>query len=241
MPSNDNTSHPLQLERNSDLDPDSLISGRDWDAEEKLNVHWSAADVRAARKDYSDKYLRAKDYRGYVESIDGHLRTRPFFEVYHLMSPSDFWECLAHVWSNIEQSYRERWMWLNLFRCDCPHREKLMQPEEHEAFAAFPEELTIHRGYGKGRAKSGISWTLSEEKAHWFATVYLGAPRRRSFFGHQGHVPGMVVTGKCHKRDVLAYFTERKEAEIVIDPRNVFSKRARPAKTAEIAQPSAAP
>ena len=36
----------------------------------------------------------------------------------------------------------------------------------------------------------------------------------------------MIVCGKCHKRDVLAYFNGRSEQEIVIDPHKVFAKRA---------------
>jgi hypothetical protein len=77
--------------------------------------------------------------------------------------------------------------------------------------SARPRWSPVYRGFIGQRGK-GLSWTTDREKAVWFAERFacleeLGRPR--------------LVSGHAVKKDVLAYFTRREEAEIVIDPTKV--------------------
>ena len=169
--------------------------------------------------------LRAGDYEGYLLMFDGHKAFPALLEIEDLLPDKDYWKCVADVWYRTDFSFPERGEWLRLFVSQRPHRELLMSKTERKRLAAMPGTLTIYRGYEKGRARSGLAWTLSEKRARIHAESEANRARRALFYGiATGGVP-MIVCGKCHKRDVLAYFNGRKEQEIVIDGRKVFAKR----------------
>jgi hypothetical protein len=169
--------------------------------------------------------LRARDYEGYLFMFDGHERFPALLKIERELPNEDYWKCLALVWDNIEVSAPNQPEWLRLFTSPRPRRELLMSATERRRLAGMPETLTIYRGYAKGRARSGLSWTLSKERARLFAKYATGS-RRYVLSGHEPGGVGMIVSGKCRNRNVLAYFDGREEQEIVIDPRNVFEKRS---------------
>ena len=69
--------------------------------------------------------------------------------------------------------------------------------------------LTIYRG-AKYNDYKGLSWTIEKQVAIWFA-------RRFSKNSDKCY----IFTGKLLKRDIIAYFNGRKEAEIVCDYRKI--------------------
>ena len=72
-------------------------------------------------------------------------------------------------------------------------------------------ELTVYRGTFGDDPSRGLSWTLDEDKARWFATRGArGVPRDRS--------TQTVWRATVNAADILGYFTDRDEAEVVIDP-----------------------
>jgi hypothetical protein len=100
-----------------------------------------------------------------------------------------------------------------------------MSAADHRTFNALPEQLSVFRGYAKGRNRSGMSLTLSLAVAERFS-VYAVSDRRAFVCEHHGDL-GAVVAGVCLKRDVLAYFDDggSDEQEIAIRPSNVSRKR----------------
>lgn len=68
--------------------------------------------------------------------------------------------------------------------------------------------ITIYRGFNGRNREDGNSYTLSKEKAIWFANRF----RKESY----------VNKYKIHIRDVLAFITDRNEAEIVALPEDVI-------------------
>jgi hypothetical protein len=64
----------------------------------------------------------------------------------------------------------------------------------------------VHRGWSLNHNARGLAWTLDREVAVWFA--------RR--FAMLGGIP-RVSTAAIRAERVLAYFTARGEAEIVVD------------------------
>ncbi len=83
----------------------------------------------------------------------------------------------------------------------------LMDEGDREVFERLRDRVTIYRGvisYNEKSAK-GLSWTLSQEKAEWFA--------------HRFGEEGTVYKAEIDKAHILAYFGGRGEAEIVVEPK----------------------
>lgn len=60
---------------------------------------------------------------------------------------------------------------------------------------------------------------MTESKARWFAE-HANCARRQLLAEMKPGRP-QVAIGVCERRDVLALFEERKEDEVVIDPRRI--------------------
>jgi hypothetical protein len=81
-----------------------------------------------------------------------------------------------------------------------------MSEEDIRIFKSLPDEVEVWRGMNDKHCKPGlrgISWTLDQDKAIWFANR----------FPHWGRP--LVAKAVINKPDVLAYFGERDESEIV--------------------------
>ncbi|MCY9056125.1 hypothetical protein MOE90_21030 [Bacillus spizizenii] len=68
--------------------------------------------------------------------------------------------------------------------------------------------VTVYRGDQEG-SEGGYDWSLSYQTAKWFANRF--------------DKDGVVYEGRVHVKDILDYFTNRGESEVLIDPKNVFS------------------
>lgn len=89
------------------------------------------------------------------------------------------------------------------------HRDALMNFDEIEVLDEFPEELTIYRGniYGDLDYEKA-SWTLDRQVADYFTFT-------------PNYPNGLICTAKARKTDILAYFAEREESEIIFDPEKI--------------------
>jgi ribosomal protein L22 len=99
--------------------------------------------------------------------------------------------------------------WLEIWREPCSKRYRAMCRSERVRLAKLPEIVTVWRGVSHKDAVEGLSWTLRRDKAEWFA--------RRSAHGKKP----LLAKGSIIKSAVFAYFSGRKEAEIVLDPEEV--------------------
>ena len=91
-----------------------------------------------------------------------------------------------------------------------PDRALVMSDEERAALASLPQRFEIWRGVSNEDAVRSYSWTLNRELARRFADR----------FADDESLP-LLAAGWITKADVLAYFLERDEAEIVVLPENV--------------------
>jgi hypothetical protein len=88
-------------------------------------------------------------------------------------------------------------------RADC---NKMMDGADKKKLAELPDEITIYRGLQDKRAKrKGLSWSLSYDKALWFATRWNSPDAR-------------VLEARIKKKDVFIYTNQRSEEEVVVDP-----------------------
>lgn len=168
--------------------------------------------------EYRRNSLSKGHYLDYLNTFDDHEIFNVFLKIYpQIEDDAEYWRCLnlAYTIKPIYLSDRKTW-WLSLFKADRARRDAFMEQDEGDkaAFERLPGELTIYRGYQRGKHRSGISWTLSKTVALWFANRWPGEGQP------------MVVRGIGDKADVLGYTNGRQEEEIIIDPANVRGFRA---------------
>ncbi len=76
--------------------------------------------------------------------------------------------------------------------------------ESWPAFLALPDKLTVYRGESSAikTIGHGLSWSLSQERAEWFAANHCEE--------------GRVVSAVVNKEDILFFTNEREEEEVVL-------------------------
>ena len=80
----------------------------------------------------------------------------------------------------------------------------------------LPAEMIVYRARYKGVPDRGLSWTLSLDIARWYVD-YLGGSRAR-LCGMPTHLDREIVTQTVPAAEVLGWFNERGEHEIVLAP-----------------------
>jgi hypothetical protein len=95
----------------------------------------------------------------------------------------------------------------NLFIDNQKCRRYLMTSYEKKVYRSLPDQITIYRGMSSVEIDSGnygISWTLDKKIAQFFTNYY-----------RNGLKDGLVVEKSVLKKDIIAYFSDRKEKEII--------------------------
>jgi len=164
--------------------------------------------------------IQNKKWDGVVWLHERSWRAWAFAQFAPYMKPVEYWKNLSGIWIDTEFPHVHKDMWLDLFSANVKQKRKLMSSKERQVIQDLPKKATIYRGYDDDIKNNlmGISWTLSEEKADWFATRFKieTAPR--------------VAEGQCEKSSILAYFDDRGEQEIVINPIDINITDNRPAR-----------
>ncbi len=155
----------------------------------------------------AEKALAEERWLDYILLHEPPFRVAVFAKLAKTFSHAVYWKSLGELYIYTENIWQRKRQLAKLFISDRPHRHRLMSAYERRCLARLPERLTIFRG-SQAKAVQGWSWTLDEKKALRFAKrlerLRLGIPR--------------IATAKAKKSDVIAYFSRRKEKEIVIHP-----------------------
>jgi uncharacterized protein len=176
------------------------------------------------KKEYLEKKLEEKDYKGTLVLYERPFRIGKFCEIANNLTDDEYWDTLAWIWTDSENLWQYHFILGTLLR-QRENPEKMMYEEERKLLDQFPETFRIYRGH-QGKNRLGYSWTLSHYKAMWFANRF--SQKRAG-----------VVSAVVNKKDVIAFFTRRGELEIVVSPYDVqeiknktlfskVSKRTRP-------------
>lgn len=144
-----------------------------------------------------------------VNTIRKSYRLTFFKYVNEYLSVRDFTENLKEVWVLSEFPSRDVNVTKKEFAAWFKVADKtiLMDEDEIKKYNSFPETVQIYRGVASDAFKAGLSWSLSREKAEWFA----------SRFEFEDCQP-VVYSFEINKSDILAYISERGESEVIIDP-----------------------
>lgn len=114
------------------------------------------------------------------------------------MSESDFKDILLYSWQSSEFPSHD----VNVTK-----QEYIKWFKRLNYKSAFPEIVTIYRGVRKC-GKMGISWTLSKDKAIWFAQRY-------------NKDEGIVYKAKIKSKGIL-YYIDSNEQEVIVDPKKLI-------------------
>ena len=156
------------------------------------------------QKERLEKYLDIDDITAYVFTYERPYRLSAFKEYIRLKKVTDdiYWSCLGSIWSDSENIWQEKRSWKHLLSSKRTQREFFMSPEEREIFSSLPETFTVYRGHQE-QNEDGYSYTLSDEKAKWFAERFKSKS-------------SSVIEKVVNKSEVFAYLHDRNEQEIII-------------------------
>lgn len=143
--------------------------------------------------------------------LNGDRSADVFLEISGELSDKDYWSLLRWVWIRHGGSIARSNAQERLLLCGRSCQNDLMTPGEQETFSKLPDIVEVFHGTSLSSQSQGWSWSRDYNKAYGFA--------RKHF--HDGY---KVVRGKCERKDIIAYFSEYDEEEIVIHPDSVFEK-----------------
>jgi hypothetical protein len=125
----------------------------------------------------------------------------------HGVALDHLWPLIGDVWSDTEFPMHQADFWQKIWSSTCPHRKTVMGFEDRLNLNKLPKQITVWRGVNDFEAISGFSWSLERKIGVFFARRFSGEEREP-----------ILVQGIVKKRDVVAYFGGRNEAEIVTLP-----------------------
>jgi len=140
-------------------------------------------------------FLHERPYR-----LDAFLQTLEF------LTDEEFNELLAEIWVDSENIWQNKTAWENLFKYEAFNKNLFMSDDDLASYKSLPEKFTIYRGTKPNR-ELGMSWTLDEDKAAWFARRLTRKSEK-----------AIVIQAEMTKEHTLAYLGERNESEIITLP-----------------------
>lgn len=153
------------------------------------------------------KCLKEKKFHSYVFLHERPYRLQAFSEICHDISDSQYWELLSNVYIDCENIFQNFVLWQVFLSSPRKYRHKLMNAKERHFLAKLPETLTIYRGLSNScQPVKGVSWTLKQERAKWFANRYNPDNPK-------------VYQAQTDRINTLAYLNGRNEDEIVVLPK----------------------
>jgi hypothetical protein len=128
-----------------------------------------------------------------------------------------YWKLVGEAWTDSEGPFNTP-IWRALLSSPRQHSEAIMNRNERQVLANMGPTITAYRGVSAKNAKraahfirDGNSWTVDKERAVWFARRY--ASNREEAYIAEAQIPHEAI---------LAYLTDRTEAEILTRPMTVM-------------------
>lgn len=158
-----------------------------------------------------DTAKREKNWNRVLAFHERPYRLEAFLEFCDDLTDKEYWEIVAWLWTDCENIWQNRITWEEIF--ERKNRHLIFSPENQSAFDALPDIVCIWRGHSG--SQFGMSWTTDKAVAEKFARRF-GQPSKK--------LGAKVTEGECYKKDILAFFTDRDESEVVVLPENVEIK-----------------
>jgi len=123
----------------------------------------------------------------------------------------DYWMLIGFCYTVSDFCYNDYETLKKYLNTNRVNKEHIMNEEDRSFLNSLPDQIKVFRGCSKKEIKNGVfrfSWTLDREIAYFFAYKY----RRNS------NIDCDIVEQIIDKKDVLAYFNDRNEQEILLVP-----------------------
>lgn len=159
-------------------------------------------DTYAAKVDMLEKAINERDVVRVCLLYERPWRMTGLMRSWSILQDHEkrkFWEAAKFVWIDSENIWQNIDQWQEVFKMNGSRR--FMHKEEElklETLFRINKEITIWRG----GAYDGLSYTLSEEKAHWFSQRFNGG--------------GKIYEKTVCREQVFAYTNDRNEQEIIL-------------------------
>lgn len=154
------------------------------------------------------KAMNTKDYHTYIWLHERPYRIEAFIRIEKNLKDPEYWKLLGLVYIDSENIHEFKEEWIKLLSSKRTGYQAIMRPEDFSIYCTLGPRFKVYRGFRHMSFKKGFSWTLSKEKAQWFA----------SRFGGTGKVTSKVVP----RYHILAYLDGRGEQEILLRPDRVY-------------------
>ncbi len=124
------------------------------------------------------------------------------------LDEKDFAKLFAEIWVRSENPNCD----VNVSLEECieyfkkANKKYLMDKNEYKIFVELPETIHVYRGVSKNRNPKGLSYTIDKEKAIWFQNRFADEEDE-----------GFLIEKDVSKENILAFFANRGEMEIVVD------------------------
>lgn len=134
------------------------------------------------------------------------------YYVQEYLDEKEYATVLKASWNRIEFPHQEKnYILVSLFR-NVKDKQLIMDEEELEIYNKLDNEITIYRGLQGKKAKvRALSWTLSLDKAKWFANRWIKK--------------GDIYSATIDKENIFMYEDGRDEQEIVVNPTKLKNVR----------------
>lgn len=184
---------------------------------EKERAQWEdAIEKSKLRKRLIAQHAHDGEWDEALLLCDSAERAPLLIRAAEVLLPNDLRKLLADNWSTTEAwsgvpELREGMM--NAIRKAAP----VIVPSEDALRLQKPPEgrFKVYRG-NLGETPSGGSWSLGRKTAEMFVRLATG-PRGQIVFGYPADGTGTIWEADCDAEDVLGFFDDRQEYEIVTD------------------------
>lgn len=174
-----------------------------------FNVYNDKDDFELWRVEMVERIQSAKKVMDILVYMCKPYRLTFFKHIQGYLGVKDFTEILKEIWTdtefpslNLDVTVQDLAAWFSF--CD---KDILMSKEDRIYFDSLPETVTVYRGVADDKFQKGFSWSLSKEKAEWFAT-------RLEF----DDCSPVLYSFEVNKSDIIAFLSCRGEAEVIITP-----------------------
>ncbi|MFA5259039.1 MAG: hypothetical protein WC402_03100 [Candidatus Pacearchaeota archaeon] len=157
-------------------------------------INWKCNEIKEEAKDIDDIFMQ----------VNKPYRLTFLYLIKDFLTEEEFNSMMKDCWVMTEYPNQEG-MGILLKLFDKSKKELLMTKEELDKFNSLPQVIIIYRGLQDKKAKiRALSWTLSKDKAMWFASRWKNKNN--------------VYQADINKEDVFMYTNDRNEDEVVINP-----------------------
>lgn len=153
------------------------------------------------KKEELKKAIDEKEWSSALVLYERPCRIQAFCNLANLMDKKSLIAEFSWVWTDSENIWQNQELIDKVIELLGKDIRKVMSKKDKKVFDNLPGKVMIYRGCNKEN-ENGMSWTLSKEKANWFAK------RIRK--------DGKVLSKEVCKEDILFYTNGRSEQEVVL-------------------------